>query len=69
VSGDTPDSYGSMLELCWNGTRPMTFPAGSIRQFLEDGDRVTMRAYGERAGVRVGFGALQTKILPPGNLL
>src|SRR5713226_3942879 len=64
VSGRTPDSFGSMLEICWNGTRPLTFPGGAVRSFLEDGDTVVMRAYGERAGMRVGFGELRTKILP-----
>jgi fumarylacetoacetase len=65
ISGETPASFGSMLEICWGGTRPLTFPGGEIRTFLEDGDTVVMRAYGERAGTRVGFGELRTKILPP----
>src|SRR5882762_2661294 len=64
VSGRTPDSFGSMLEICWNGTRPLTFPGGAVRRFLEDGDTVVMRAHAEREGVRVGFGELRTKILP-----
>jgi fumarylacetoacetase len=64
ISGPTPDSFGSMLEICWNGTRPLTFPGGEVRRFLEDGDTVTMRAYAEREGLRVGFGELTTKILP-----
>ncbi len=62
VSGRTPDSFGSMLEICWNGTRPLTFPGGAVRRFLEDGDTVVMRAYAERGAVRVGFGELRTKI-------
>lgn len=65
ISGETPDSFGSMLEICWGGTKPLMFPGGEIRTFLEDGDTVVMRAYGERAGMRVGFGELRTKILPP----
>jgi fumarylacetoacetase len=64
ISGPTPDSFGSMLEICWNGTMPLTFPGGAVRRFLEDGDTVTMRAYAEREGLRVGFGELTTKILP-----
>jgi fumarylacetoacetase len=64
ISGPTPDSFGSMLEICWNGSRPLTFPGGAVRRFLEDGDTVTMRAYSERDGLRVGFGELTTKILP-----
>jgi fumarylacetoacetase len=66
VSGRTPDSFGSMLEIGWNGTRPLTFPGGAVRRFLEDGDVVIMRAYAEKEGVRVGFGELRTRILPAG---
>ena len=25
ISGPTPDSYGSMLELAWKGTKPIVF--------------------------------------------
>ena len=64
VSGPAPDSFGSMLEICWNGTRPLTFPGGAVRRFLEDGDTVVMQAHAERDGIRVGFGELRTKILP-----
>jgi fumarylacetoacetase len=64
ISGDTPDSAGSMIEICANGTRPLQFPGGATRTFLEDGDTVTLRAYAERPGIRVGFGELKTKILP-----
>ena len=63
ISGPTPDSFGSMLEICWNGTKPLTLPGGAVRRFLEDGDTVIMRAYAEREGLRVGFGELRTKIL------
>jgi fumarylacetoacetase len=64
ISGPTQDSLGSMLEISWNGTRPLTFPRGVVRHFLEDGDTVIMRAYAERDGLRVGFVELTTKILP-----
>jgi fumarylacetoacetase len=64
ISGPKPDSFGSMLEICWNGTKPLTFPNGAVRRFLEDGDTVIMRAYAEREAIRVGFGELRTKILP-----
>ena len=64
VSGPEPGSFGSMLEICWNGTKPLTFPGGAVRRFLEDGDTVTIRGFAERDGVRIGFGDLTTKILP-----
>ena len=41
ISGTTKDSYGSMLELSWNGTQPLILDEHS-RKFLEDGDTVTM---------------------------
>lgn len=43
ISGPTPDSLGSLLELSWNGTLPLTLTDGSQRTFLQDGDVVTMR--------------------------
>ncbi|SOC55202.1 fumarylacetoacetase [Ornithinimicrobium cerasi] len=44
TSGDAVQERGSLLELTWNGTRPLTLPDGSTRTFLEDGDTVTIRA-------------------------
>ena len=35
ISGPTPDSYGSMMELCWKGTKPVQFPNGETRKFLQ----------------------------------
>lgn len=64
VSGPTPDSYGSMLELSWKGTKPLKLADGSERKFLEDGDTVIMKGYAEKEGLRIGFGAVRTKILP-----
>ncbi|PSN41076.1 Fumarylacetoacetase [Blattella germanica] len=40
ISGDTIDSYGSMLELCWKGTKPIKLIDGSTRKFLQDNDEV-----------------------------
>lgn len=64
ISGPTPDSYGSMLELAWKGTKPIAMPDGSERRFIHDGDTVTMRGWAEKHGVRVGFGEAKGKILP-----
>jgi fumarylacetoacetase len=64
ISGPTPDSYGSLLELSWKGTKPIEFPAGIKRKFIEDHDTVIMRAYAEKDGLRVGFGESVTRILP-----
>ncbi|MBX2874329.1 MAG: fumarylacetoacetase [Saprospiraceae bacterium] len=64
ISGHTPDSYGSMLELSWSGSKPLTLADGSARSFIENGDTVKMRGFSQRAGKRVGFGELSTKVLP-----
>lgn len=64
ISGDTPDSYGSMLELAWKGTKPVKLSDGSERKFIEDGDTVIMRGYCEKNGLRIGFGEVRTKVLP-----
>jgi fumarylacetoacetase len=64
ISGPSTGSFGSMLELSWNGEKLLSLPDGSERAFLEDGDTVTIRGYAERAGVRIGFGECKGKILP-----
>lgn len=64
ISGSEESSYGSMLELSWAGTKPIALEDGSTRKFILDGDTVTMRAYGEKGTIRVGFGEVSTKILP-----
>jgi fumarylacetoacetase len=64
ISGPSPGSFGSLLELSWNGERPLTI-AGVKRVFLEDGDTVIMRAHSEKDGMRIGFGECRGKILPP----
>ncbi|CAN5461536.1 fumarylacetoacetase [soil metagenome] len=64
ISGPTPDSFGSMLELTWNGQKPLTLIDGVERKFIEDGDTVIMRGYADKEGVRIGFGECKGKILP-----
>ncbi|WP_354683662.1 fumarylacetoacetase [Cupriavidus necator] len=64
ISGTTPDSYGSLLELTRNGAEPVTLADGRRRAFLEDGDEVTMTGYCQGEGYRVGFGSVSGKILP-----
>ena len=64
ISGPTPDSYGSMLEISWKGTKPVSMPDGTERRFLQDGDSVIMKAFCEKNGKRVGFGEVRTKVLP-----
>lgn len=64
ISGPDENSYGSMLELAWMGTKPLQLHDGSTRVYFQDGDTVTMRAWCEKNNIRVGFGEVTTKILP-----
>ena len=64
ISGPSTGSYGSMLELSWNGKKSLSMPDGTIRHFIEDGDTVIMRAFASKENIRVGFGECRGKILP-----
>lgn len=63
ISGPTPQSFGSMLELCWKGTKPIHLPDGTTRSFLQDGDTIIFKGYAEKDNIRVGFGNLFGTIL------
>ena len=45
ISGNDESAYGSMLELSWKGTKPLSMPDGSERKFINDGDSVIMKAH------------------------
>lgn len=64
ISGPTPNSYGSMLELSWKGTKPLQMPDGTERKFINNNDTIIMKGYAEKDGVRVGFGECRTTVLP-----
>ena len=64
ISGKSEDSFGSMLELTWRGTKPLKVKDGSERKFINDGDSVIMRGHSELNGIRIGFGELKSKLLP-----
>ncbi len=63
ISGKSPDSYGSMLEIAWKGTKPVQMPDGTERKFILDGDTVVMRGWCEKDGVRIGFGPCDGKVI------
>jgi fumarylacetoacetase len=64
ISGPTEDSYGSMLELAWAGSKPVKLSNGEERKFIKDGDTVIMRGHAEKNGKRIGFGEVRSKLLP-----
>lgn len=64
ISGPAPDSYGSLLEITWNATKPLTLSNGEQRTFIQDGDTVIMKGHCEKDGLRIGFGEVSGKVLP-----
>jgi fumarylacetoacetase len=64
ISGNTEDSYGSMLELTWKGTKPIKLSNGEERKFIQDGDSVIMTGFAENDDYKIGFGIVEGKILP-----
>ncbi|MEM6634689.1 MAG: fumarylacetoacetase [Pseudomonadota bacterium] len=62
ISGPTKDSFGSLLELTWNGRDPVDVE-DAMRTFLEDGDTVEIKGWCEGA-YRIGFGVCAGQILP-----
>lgn len=68
ISGPTPDSYGSLLELSWKGTKPLTLNDGSTRTFLQDNDEVILSGFCQGNGYRVGFGKCSGVLLPANTL-
>ncbi|KAF3451809.1 hypothetical protein FNV43_RR07905 [Rhamnella rubrinervis] len=63
ISGPEPESFGCLLELTWNGQKPLSLN-GTTRKFLEDGDEVIITGSCKGDGYTVGFGTCEGKILP-----
>lgn len=68
ISGSTPDSYGSMLELTWRGRDDIPLADGTTRKFLVDDDTINIRGFckGTNGRTRLGFGDCLGQILPAG---
>jgi fumarylacetoacetase len=64
-SGPAASAAGSLLELTAGGRAPLALSGGETRTFLEDGDRVMLRGWCERAPYpRIGFGEAAATVLP-----
>ena len=64
ISGPTPDNYGSIAELSFDGTRDITLASGETRRWVEDGDEIILRAHGRRAGyAAIGFGDCRARMV------
>ena len=64
ISGPTADSYGSMLELSWGGTKEVDLGNGMTRKSIQDGDTVLLKGHCEKDGLRIGFGDCMATLLP-----
>jgi fumarylacetoacetase len=64
ISGPDADSLGCLLEITRRGQNPVHFEGGLQRNFMQDGDRITLRGFAEKNGIRVGFGEVTGKLLP-----
>ena len=65
LSGPAATQAGSLLELSAGGKQPITLPNGELRNFLQDGDTVSLRAFCERPDARrIGFGECSGTVLP-----
>ena len=65
VSGPTPGSEGSLIELTRRGEQPVTLPGGTTRGFLVDGDTVTLQGWaGADPSTRIGLGSVTGTITP-----
>ncbi|HXR55636.1 MAG TPA: fumarylacetoacetase [Casimicrobiaceae bacterium] len=63
ISGSTPDSCGSLLEITRNGARPLRLADGSERRFLEDDDEVILTGWAQAKDYRIGFGEVRGRIV------
>ncbi|XP_073509630.1 fumarylacetoacetase [Phyllobates terribilis] len=64
ISGPDPESFGSLLELSWRGSKAIDLGNGQTRTFLRDGDSVVIRGFCQGEGYRVGFGECSGTIQP-----
>ncbi|XP_042883991.1 fumarylacetoacetase-like [Penaeus japonicus] len=64
ISGSSEESYGSMLELSWRGSKTVDLGNGVTRKFIQDGDEVVITGYCQGDSYKVGFGSCTGKVLP-----
>jgi fumarylacetoacetase len=62
ISGKEKNSFGSLLELTWNGKEKIRI-GDEERTFLQDGDTTVLKGYCKRNRIRIGFGELRNTIV------
>jgi fumarylacetoacetase len=63
ISGLEKGSFGSLLELSWNGENPLKLSSGERRKFIEKGDEIILTGFAQGEGFRVGFGEVRGRII------
>lgn len=61
ISGKDKNSFGSLLELTWNGKEKINVGTEE-RTFLQDGDTTVLRAVCKRGDLQIGFGEVRNLI-------
>ena len=64
ISGPEKHQRGSLLELSWGGKDPVQLPTGKSRDFLHDGDTLTLLGAAQGDGYKIGFGECSGTVLP-----
>jgi fumarylacetoacetase len=69
ISGSSPKSAGSLMELTAAGRQPLALPGGVERSFLEDGDEVEIRGWCGEKDRRgwVSLGEVKGTVVPVRN--
>ena len=62
ISGPLKSNRGSLLELSWGGKEPVSI-SGGTRNFIEDGDTITLRGTAIGAGYQIGFGPCTGRVI------
>lgn len=62
ISGKEKNSFGSLLELTWNGKEKLTV-GNEERTFLQDGDTTILSAVCKKDDKQIGFGELRNTII------
>lgn len=58
ISGPLREQWGSLLEMAFNGSQPVTLSNGETRTFLNDGDTVILSGVCRAGKHQLGFGEL-----------
>ena len=68
LSTDSAGGLGSLLEISQGGKQPIKLATGEERNFLEDGDEITLKAWCEADGTaRIGLGECVGRVVASGS--